>query len=425
MNKSLKILLRFLIILVMELLIKSLGPITDSKVAISDLTVLFGPPKAGKSYILKAIYSKLAFFDEANNLELSKIFVRQLQDKLISFASEEKGETLTLDVEKEFLISIKTLSQYYLSYLTSNAEVDIPLKMEDIVKEILRDQTLNEETYYPYSTSCVNVIKISFQTGKINIRVSAKKEDRTCQTILASELISSLTNYSIKLFTKILNLSAKTLNIPLVKYAAYGRALALLTLNDVTSFNPSIRSLYYWLMKGLESKAEDSFLSFIDVNIKKSEKDKILIDEYTPEKSSSSLNDLAVIKLMVADGKKSLILIEEPESQLNIEQQIKVALYLYGLAQKHQVVITTHSDVILLILSALQYFGWSNVFEEEAKVPHEKSVNIRIYLVKDGKVTEKKGVDLLENIPTISEVGYKIISIIGRLLDEQQIRRNM
>ncbi len=57
----------------MKLIIKNIGVLKDTSIELGDLTVIFGKPNSGKSYILKSIYSNLAFFDQANNADLASI----------------------------------------------------------------------------------------------------------------------------------------------------------------------------------------------------------------------------------------------------------------------------------------------------------------------------------------------------------------
>lgn len=49
---------------IMRLVVKGLGPIREACVELGDVTVLLGYPNTGKSYTLKAIYSRLAVLDE-------------------------------------------------------------------------------------------------------------------------------------------------------------------------------------------------------------------------------------------------------------------------------------------------------------------------------------------------------------------------
>ena len=47
----------------MKLKVVELGPVRDSEIELGHVTVLFGPPNTGKSYILKALYSQLIALD--------------------------------------------------------------------------------------------------------------------------------------------------------------------------------------------------------------------------------------------------------------------------------------------------------------------------------------------------------------------------
>jgi len=72
--------------------------------------------------------------------------------------------------------------------------------------------------------------------------------------------------------------------------------------------------------------------------------------------SSALASEVAGILLpILALPKGSLILIEEPESQLHVSAQVLMALSLMGLAKLygHRIVFSTHSDILAYVLAAL------------------------------------------------------------------------
>ncbi|BFH74201.1 hypothetical protein SJAV_21450 [Sulfurisphaera javensis] len=70
----------------MRIDIKSLGPLHNTTFDFSSpITIIFGKSNSGKSYVLKAIYSSLSFFDESNNINL--VFLSEPNIKIDS-ASE-------------------------------------------------------------------------------------------------------------------------------------------------------------------------------------------------------------------------------------------------------------------------------------------------------------------------------------------------
>ena len=70
----------------MRLKIKKLGPVTDSDIELGDVTLFLGPPNSGKSYTLKAIYTKLF----------------PLDDYVLKFMEEKLSERLIVYLERMF-----------------------------------------------------------------------------------------------------------------------------------------------------------------------------------------------------------------------------------------------------------------------------------------------------------------------------------
>jgi len=66
----------------LKLKIKKLGPITDSEIELGDVTLFLGPPNTGKSYTLKAIYTKLFPLDKYA-LEFMK---KKLKERLVVYS---------------------------------------------------------------------------------------------------------------------------------------------------------------------------------------------------------------------------------------------------------------------------------------------------------------------------------------------------
>ena len=70
----------------MKLKIKKLGPVADSEIKLGDITLFLGPPNTGKSYTLRAIYTKLF----------------PLDDYALKFMEEKLSERLIVHLEHEF-----------------------------------------------------------------------------------------------------------------------------------------------------------------------------------------------------------------------------------------------------------------------------------------------------------------------------------
>lgn len=63
----------------MKISIKNLGPLEDAELELGDITVLLGPPNAGKSYTLKSVYTQLMPLDAVARERLFVKTVRELE----------------------------------------------------------------------------------------------------------------------------------------------------------------------------------------------------------------------------------------------------------------------------------------------------------------------------------------------------------
>lgn len=103
----------------MNIYIKNLGPIKKLNIQLGDLTLLIGPPNTGKSYTLKAIYSKLIFLDE----NLRSTLVRKFQEKIIEYLHNNINEDYLHSIfERESEILCRTLIKNFafLGYALEN-----------------------------------------------------------------------------------------------------------------------------------------------------------------------------------------------------------------------------------------------------------------------------------------------------------------
>ncbi|BFH72990.1 hypothetical protein SJAV_09340 [Sulfurisphaera javensis] len=117
-------------------------------------------------------------------------------------------------------------------------------------------------------------------------------------------------------------------------------------------------------------------------------------------------------------SKPALVLVEEPESQLHPAYQVALALVLLSLTDEYKFVITTHSDIIPLIIGEvirakpskeqieelLSSVGVSlpaDVIEKVEEVI--KNAKVKVYYVKDGSVNEADVNEMYRAIPGITE----------------------
>jgi hypothetical protein len=96
-----------------------------------------------------------------------------------------------------------------------------------------------------------------------------------------------------------------------------------------------------------------------------------------------------------------------------------MGLFLYELSKKHKVVITTHSEIILIILAILSHFKKEKEVAELfnlGKVEGQGiNVDVKIYHVSDGKIELMDPEKVLENIPGITDIYYSILKVIAKL----------
>jgi len=415
----------------MKLIIKNLGVLKDTSIELGDLTVIFGKPNSGKSYILKSIYSNLAFFDQANNVDLATIVAESLYSTIVSISENAingRKYTTSLNISEKFLESLTILRERISRSLLSVNETAITRddsnllnRIMEITKEALTSLSIPAVTYTPYSSYCVNKVDIGFSKGELilSVEVSSIGDKELCKTVLSSNLISNINSYMASyLVPAIMNKVSIAVEIPSVRFLSYGRSLILLYRENIKPL-PYTKSLIFWINKGSERirSGKGSINNFWDlkVNVEKT----LSVNGLEIPFLSSSLQELTAFSLAIADGRKSLLLIEEPESQLSTDYQLKMGLFLYELSKKHKVVITTHSEIILIILAILSHFKKEKEVVELfnlGKVEGQgMNVNVKIYHVRDGKIELMDPEKVLENIPGITDIYYSILKIIAKL----------
>jgi len=96
-----------------------------------------------------------------------------------------------------------------------------------------------------------------------------------------------------------------------------------------------------------------------------------------------------------------------------------MGLFLYELSKKHKVVITTHSEIILIILAILSHFKKekevAELFNLGKVEGQEMNVDVKIYHVSDGKIELMDPEKVLENIPGTTDIYYSILKVIAKI----------
>ena len=104
---------------------------------------------------------------------------------------------------------------------------------------------------------------------------------------------------------------------------------------------------------------------------------------------------------------------------MSTDYQLKMGLFLYELSKKHKVVVTTHSEIILIILAILSHFKKEKEVAELFNIgkveSEERSVDVKIYYANDGKIELMDPEKVLENIPGITDIYYSLLKVIAKL----------
>lgn len=414
----------------MKLEIKELGPIHDSIIDFSsDLTIIFGKSNQGKSYILRALYSFLSCFDEANNLELAGIIsldsTKKIPRNLVNGGQIEVAVNV-----KEGVIKLK---DRWFSRLLTTSNVDFPVdeilfKIDEQSKVI----SIPPREYKPYGLICPNAsysLRLEYSRGVLKIDVEKSegeiKDEDLCFTGLSGFILDSITKFlSTEVIPEVMNVVGRSIKVNSVRFLTYGRNAVLVILNSrsMSSFIPIFRSCEYWVEKGLRVQPKEEIDKIFNVKVR-TEKGKIFINGYEIDKVSASLVELGSLYLATADGKGGLLMIEEPEAQLDVYKQITMGIILYNLSEIYKIVATTHSENLLLTLAMISYF--SKRVGEKVKEAFNKygelklrDAKISFYLVEDGRIREMKDSQILSDASIFSETNREIFGINAYLLSE-------
>ncbi len=115
----------------MRLMIKQLGPLKKNNIRLGDITLLLGPPNTGKSYTLKALYSKLFLLDEY----ALKIVARTLSDIIQKYLENEFPQKATLDIGKLLESIAKISSIILLNFKNSDSFYQIKNYVKKMAEE--------------------------------------------------------------------------------------------------------------------------------------------------------------------------------------------------------------------------------------------------------------------------------------------------
>jgi predicted ATPase len=448
----------------MKLKAENFGPIHHADIELKPLTVIIGKNNAGKSMLAQLIFTLMKLRERRvpirflrhryiptediivvlhrrfspsfqvdvllekikETKELTPIsLVKMILDMIIESLTHSLNETLSILLERNFGIELKSLVNLYSSYtkiecayskysiveftITKDGKLDAKFNvkmMEKLIDNILRDNKINR------------------LIGKIPIF----KEERDFVVII-TVLIEEITKF---IFPERSLLS--TLYIPagraglLEGYEAVSSALITLAptapLKGITMPPmPAMASEFYSLLLQLEgkkgpfAKISDLFKEILegDIVLEKLKlpegKSKMVYKFKFKDKESSidlihaasMVKELSPIYLIIRElaDKGSLIIIEEPESHLHPAAQIKLMEIFAKLVNEGlNILITTHSDLLLRKLAQL-------IMESSSKKANVylKPEDVAVYLLKPnekGFISQK--VNIIEGLPTFDEV---------------------
>ncbi|MCQ4385183.1 MAG: AAA family ATPase, partial [Sulfolobales archaeon] len=183
----------------------------------------------------------------------------------------------------------------------------------------------------------------------------------------------------------------------------------------LSTYNEKIFNLIKPLLKGQ--------IKYLGEKLVYVEEDKIIPWEYV----SASVLEIVSFLLSVKEG--SLVLFEEPETQLHEELQLLMGVVLYALSSFSHIVISTHSQTILYTIAHLSMLRptkeeLKDLFEdlkvkdydalaEAVEKANQKEVKVKIYHFTEGEVKEVSVDEAVKGMPgtiDVLEKGLKWLS---------------
>jgi hypothetical protein len=175
---------------------------------------------------------------------------------------------------------------------------------------------------------------------------------------------------------------------------------------SLSTYNEKIFNLIKPLLKG---QVKDLGKKLVYV-----EEDKIISWEYV----SASVLEIVSFLLSVKEG--SLVLFEEPETQLHEELQLLMSIVLYALSSSNRIVISTHSQSMLYNIAHLSMLKptkeeLKDLFEdlkvkdydalaEAVEKANQKEVKVKIYHFTEGEVKEVSVDEAVKGMPGTIDV---------------------
>jgi hypothetical protein len=423
----------------LQLHLSNLGPIKRGEIELGDITLFVGKPSTGKSTAMKALFYSL--YCPGNLIEL-RGYPLEVRDN--SFL-------------QRFAIDREKTRENYKSYVRESLpEGEFKLEPINVLDFVLSQKMSYEEKYRPISLppmyfpnkcrnkdierlrfSLSNAIyeitvngdegEVKVETDTSDVKETCLKDERTLSSIsmalvgIAQEWVSSQ-------YCEGFNEFLRERGINGVVYIPYGRSFLVLQkfiIQEILSYfksslleldlkflvtRPNYLMEYYM---GLSTYNEKIFnlikpllkgqIKYLGEKLVYVEEDKIIPWEYV----SASVLEIVSFLLSVKEG--SLVLFEEPETQLHEELQLLMGVVLYALSSFSHIVISTHSQTILYTIAHLSVLRptkeeLKDLFEdlkvrdyealaEAVEKANQKDVKVKIYHFTEGGEVKEVSVD--------------------------------
>jgi Uncharacterized conserved protein len=383
--------------IIVKLHLSNLGPIKHGEIELGDITLFVGKPNTGKSTAMKALFYSL--YCPGNLIKLK-------QD---SFEVKDNLFLLRFTIDRE------GTKENYKSFISDSLpEGEFKLEPINVLDFILTQKLSYEDEYRPstlppmyFPKTCSDedikhlrfslsntIYKISVNGDKGEVKVDVSDVSETC--LKDNETLSSISTVMLNIAEQPVNsqycigfnesLSKNGING--LVYIPYGRSFLVLQkfilqeiLNSLTSASPSPFSRLEEVIfrgfvmainppfkitrpnyltdyfEGLTTYNEKVFnlikpllkgqIANVGGNLVYTEENKKIPWEYV----SASILEIVSFLLSVKVG--SLILFEEPETQLHEELQLLMGMVLYALSSISRIVISTHSQTIVSTIAHL------------------------------------------------------------------------
>jgi len=449
----------------MKLYLSKLGPIKHGEIELGDITLFVGKPSTGKSTAMKALFYSLycpghlielrgAPLEVSDNLFLQRFAINREE-------TEKKYKSFIRDSlpEGEFKLEPINVLDFVLTQKLSYKEEYIPFSLPTMYfPEKCNDKDIERLRFFLSNT--IYEISVNGDEGEVKVKADISDVKQTC--LKDTETLSSLSTAFMEVAQERVssqycigfNEFLRKRGINGVVYIPYGRsflALQKLIIQEFLSssmaesqslsslleaitrkltmlLNPPFRitrpnylTEYY---KGLSTYNEKIFnlikpllkgqVKNLGEKLVYEEEGKIIPWEYV----SASLLEIVSFLLSVKEG--SLVLFEEPETQLHEELQLLMSVVLYALSSFNRIVISTHSQTILYNIAHLSMlrptkeelkdlFEDLNVKDYEAlaeavEKANQKEVKVKIYHFTEGEVKEVSVDEAVKGMPGTIDV---------------------